>query len=248
MTRWVLEGLRTGIKSSRYPHSAETAAGVSPGRPEAQKGAVTSGAALCPTGAIAASDDGSIIDYTKCVHCQRCRAVEPAVVDWQSGYEWAAESNETRLAEELNRRFRRSLHIRFVDAGTCGACMGEVRQLNNPYYNMHRLGFFFTPTPRNADVLMVAGPITRSMWHPLREAYAAMPPPRRVVAIGVCAVSGGVFGPSAIVAGGAADALTVDVVVPGCPPPPLAILHGLLVAVQRRPPQPLESRPLEQAS
>jgi Ni,Fe-hydrogenase III small subunit len=241
MTRWVLEGLRTGIKSTRYPLAAETAAGITPGRPYALNSAAMAGSA-CPTGAIGATGDSSTVDYRHCVHCQRCRDADPAVVDWRSDYEWAAETSEAHAAEALSRLFRRSLHIRFVDAGACGACMSEARQLNNPYYNMHRLGFFLTPTPRNADVLIVAGPITRAMWQPLRDTYAALPTPRRVMAIGVCAISGGVFGPTMAVAGGAADALPVDVVVPGCPPPPLAILHGLLVLVHCKPPHPLESR------
>ena len=78
--------------------------------------------------------------------------------------------------------------------GACGACISEARQLNNPYYNMHRLGFFMTPTPRNADVLLVAGPVSDAMRLPLRKTYDAMPEPKRVVAIGACAISGGVFG------------------------------------------------------
>ena len=245
MTRWVLEGLRTGIKSTRYPFVAEIAAGVSPGRPEGRADAVRDAvaAASCPTDAIVAADGASAVDHRHCVHCQRCRDAEPAVVDWQQTYEWAGERDAGHAAEVLQRQFQRSLHIRFVDAGACGACMSEVRQLNNPYYNMHRLGFFLTPTPRNADVLIVAGPVPRAMWQPLQDTYAALPPPRRVMAIGVCAVSGGVFGPSLAVAGGAAGALPVDVVVPGCPPPPLAILHGLLVLVGRKPPRPLVSHP-----
>ncbi|MDA8049509.1 MAG: hydrogenase [Rhodospirillales bacterium] len=145
------------------------------------------------------------------------------------------------MARRLGRLFRRSLNIRFVDAGACGACMGEVRQIDNPYYNIHRLGFFLTPTPRNADILLVAGPVTRAMRHALRETYEAMPPPKRVVAMGVCALSGGIFGPSAAAGGGVSDVVPVDVMIPGCPPPPLAILHGLLVAVERKPPQPLTS-------
>lgn len=242
MTRWVLEGLRTGIKSTRYPVAPETAAGVTPGRPYALAGALMAGS-TCPTGAIGATEASSTVDYRHCVHCQRCRDTDPAVVDWRGDYEWAAETTAAQAAEVLNRLFRRSLHIRFVDAGACGACMSEARQLNNPYYNMHRLGFFLTPTPRNADVLIVAGPVTRATFQPLRDTYDALPKPRRVMAIGVCAVSGGPFGPTMAVAGGAAAALPVDVVVPGCPPPPLAILHGLLVLVRRKPPQPLESQP-----
>ncbi len=243
MTRWVLEGLRTGVKSTRYPFAAETASGVSPGRPASRAGAARNAVAAspCPTGAITGVGNASALDYRHCVHCQRCRDSEPSVADWENGYEWAV----AEAAEALKRQFRRSLHIRFVDAGACGGCMSEVRQLNNPYYNMHRLGFFLTPTPRNADVLMVAGPVTRAMWQPLRGTYEALPTPRRVLAIGVCAASGGVFGPSIAVAGGASEVLPVDVVVPGCPPPPLAILHGLLVLVGRKPPRSFESRPAE---
>jgi Ni,Fe-hydrogenase III small subunit len=79
------------------------------------------------------------------------------------------------------------------------------------------------------------------MQMPLRKTYEAMPTPKRVVAIGACAASGGVFGPSFAALGGVAEIIPVDVIVPGCPPPPLAILHGLLVAVQRKPPSSLIS-------
>jgi len=240
MSRWVLEGLRTGIKSTRYPNAPEGAAGISPGRP-ASRVIAAQAQSPCPTDALGAANGMSIVDYRKCVHCQRCKDVEPAIVDWQQDYEWAAKGDAPGIAGELNRQFQRSLHIRFVDAGACGACMSEARQLNNPYYNMHRLGFFFTPTPRNADVLMVTGPVTQAMWWPLLDTYAAIPPPKRVLAVGVCAISGGVFGRNPAVAGGAAEAIPIDVAVPGCPPPPLAILHGLLVLVRRKPPHPLTS-------
>ena len=156
---------------------------------------------------------------------------------WEPGYEWAVQVSDVATAlRKLTGMFGRSLHVRFVDAGACGACMSEARQINNPYYNMHRLGFFITPTPRSADVLLVAGPVSDAMQLPLRKTYEAMPTPKRVVAIGACAASGGVFGPSFAALGGAAEIIPVDVIVPGCPPPPLAILHGLLVAVQRKPP------------
>src|SRR5205807_101530 len=98
--------------------------------------------------------------------------------------------------EKLENAFGRSLHIRFVDAGACGACMSEARQLDNPYYNMHRLGFFMTPTPRNADVLLVAGPVADAMRLPLRKTYEAMPPPKRVVAIGLARFSAAFSGPA----------------------------------------------------
>jgi Ni,Fe-hydrogenase III small subunit len=130
--------------------------------------------------------------------------------------------------------------VRIVDAGACGACLSEIEQANKPHYNMHRLGFFVTPTPRTADVLLVAGPLTDSMRSPLRRAYEAMPEPRRVIAVGTCAVSGGVFGPSFTCGAGIAEVVPVDVAVPGCPPPPLAILHALLVVVERKPAAPVD--------
>jgi len=101
---------------------------------------------------------------------------------------------------------------------------------------MHRLGFFITPTPRQADVLLVVGPLTDHMRLPLQKTFDAMPSPKRVIAVGACALSGGVFAPSFACGTGITDLLPVDVAVPGNPPPPLAILHGLLVAVGRKPP------------
>jgi Ni,Fe-hydrogenase III small subunit len=248
MANWVLQGLRTGIKSSRYPDRPDDAPGVSPGRPVGTKLSPERAEALarrCPTPAIVAEARGIAVEQGRCVHCFRCR--DDASADeaaWEPGYEWAGHAGGTAAAgEKLHRVFGRSLHIRFVDAGACGACVSEARQLNSPYYNMHRLGFFVTPSPRSADVLLVAGPVSDAMRLPLRKVYDAIPVPKRVVAIGACAISGGVFGPSFAAAGGAEEVVPVDVVVPGCPPPPLAILHGLLLVVEKKPPAALRSSP-----
>jgi Ni,Fe-hydrogenase III small subunit len=247
MANWVLQGLRTGVRSNPYPARHDDSPGVSPGHPQAVKLETPEDAAKlaarCPTGAIAAQDSRVAIDQGKCVHCYRCHAEHDGPsAGWEPGYEWAAHADDLALMQDkLQRAFRRSLHVRFVDAGACGACMSEARQLNNPYYNMHRLGFFITPTPRNADVLLVAGPVSDAMRTPLLQTWQAMPTPKRVVAIGACAISGGVFGPSFAAAGGVAELIPVDVVVPGCPPPPLAILHALLVVVDRKPPAALVS-------
>jgi Ni,Fe-hydrogenase III small subunit len=245
MANWVLKGVRTGVRSSAYPGRPDSAPGTSPGRPTGTR--LRSAAAgddlvgRCPTHAISREDLGVRIDQSRCVHCFRClRDVEEAAA-WESSYEWAAATGEAAAMRKLASMFGRSLHVRFVDAGACGACMSEARQINNPYYNLHRLGIFITPTPRSADILLVAGPVSDAMRLPLRKTYEAMPTPKRVVAIGACAASGGVFGPSFAALGGAAEIVPVDVIVPGCPPPPLAILHGLLVAVERKPPAPLIS-------
>lgn len=250
MANWVLRGLQTGIRTTAYPERHESAPGVSPGRPVATRLASSANAdslvARCPTGAIADGKGGNWISikHGRCVHCFRCQrdVSEPAA--WEPGYEWGAYADEIKIGQEkLASIFGRSLHIRFLDAGACGACVSEARQLNNPYYNMHRLGFFITPTPRNADILLVGGPVSDAMRLPLQKTYEAMPTPKRVVAIGACAISGGVFGPSFAASGGVAEIVPADVVVPGCPPPPLAILHGLLVVVERKPPSAVASKP-----
>ena len=252
MANWVLQGLRTGIKTSSYPNRLDASPGISPGRPRgAQFGSSTEADELvqcCPTEAIVAQNGGVAVEYSRCIHCMRCSEDgEQPAVPWDQSYEWGAIApNVPAAVRRLNRAFGRSLHIRFVDAGACSACVSEARQLNNPYYNMHRLGFFMTPTPRNADVLLVSGPVSDAMKLPLRKTYEAMPDPKRVLAIGACAISGGVFGPSFAAAGGVSEILPVDVVVPGCPPPPLAILHGLLVLVERKRPLELVSLPSNQ--
>lgn len=248
MANWVLKGLRTGVKSSAYPGRPEDAPGVSPGRPMGTRLKSATAAdelvVRCPTQAIARDNGGIAIDQGRCIHCSRCRRDVEEAAAWEPGYEWAAQTSDAATAlRKLAGIFGRSLHVRFVDAGACGACMSEARQINNPYYNLHRLGFFITPSPRTADVLLVAGPISDAMRLPLRKTYEAMPTPKRVVAIGACAASGGVFGPSFAALGGVAEIIPVDVIVPGCPPPPLAILHGLLVAVERKPPTALVSAP-----
>ncbi len=250
MAHWVLKGLRTGIRTTVYPRQQEKAPGASPGLPcgtrlkDAESAA--SLVAVCPTDAIARQDSGIAIDRTRCIHCLRCQDhhSDGVATPWDTSYEWGTE-DVADAKRRLDRAFGRSLHIRFLDAGACSACVSEARQLNNPYYNMHRLGLFMTPTPRQADVLLVSGPISDAMRVPLQKAYEAMPGPKRVVAIGACALFGGVFGPSFAAAAGASSVLPVDVSVPGCPPPPLAILHGLLLVVRRKPPAGPKSLPSE---
>jgi Ni,Fe-hydrogenase III small subunit len=141
-----------------------------------------------------------------------------------------------RTAAELRRRafgiFGRSLHVRTIDTGSCAVCESEIRLLQAPHYDLHRLGFFFTPAPRHADLLMVSGPAVRAMDEALLKTHVAIPDPKIVVAVGACAL-GGIYDEDAFVHGAVDRVLPVDVYVPGCPPSPLALLQGLLVAVGR---------------
>jgi Ni,Fe-hydrogenase III small subunit len=236
VSKWIVKGLQTGMKTTCYPAEADGAAGASPGFPAAGQYTEADARLLsdrCPTSALKPFGGRVEVDHRRCIHCFRCVRGTETQMEWNAGYEWAVSKN-AGAGGPLDRAFERSIHILVVDAGDCGACLNEVRQLDNPYYNIHRLGFFITPTPRQADVLLVVGPVTDHMRLPLQKTYDAMPTPKCVVAAGACALSGGVFGPSFVTGKGVAEVIPVDVEVPGNPPPPLAILHGLLVVTGRK--------------
>jgi Ni,Fe-hydrogenase III small subunit len=150
----------------------------------------------------------------------------------QGSTELTAAETADELRRAVTRQFGRSLHIRTLDTGSCAACEQEIRLLAAPHYDLHRLGFFCTPAPRHADLLMVTGPMIRAFEPAARKTYEAMPGPKLVVATGACAL-GGVYQPDAFTHGGIGETLPVDVWIPGCPPSPLALLQGLLVAVGR---------------
>jgi Ni,Fe-hydrogenase III small subunit len=135
------------------------------------------------------------------------------------------------LSQEAQRRLGRSLAIREVDAGSCNGCELEIHATNNPVYDIERFGLKFVASPRHADVLLVTGPVTWNMREALERTYAATPAPKWVVALGDCAVNCGVFGGSYACAGAVKDIIPVDLHIPGCPPPPLDILRGLLALV-----------------
>ena len=129
----------------------------------------------------------------------------------------------------------RSLHIREVDAGSCNGCEVEIAGLNSPVYDIERFGIHFVASPRHADMLLVTGPVSRNMELALRKTYDATPAPRLVVAVGACGCSGGIFGQNYATVGGVDKVIPVDVYIPGCPPNPYALLHGILTAIARLP-------------
>jgi len=140
-----------------------------------------------------------------------------------------------RIQQALLQILGRALCIREVDAGSCNGCELELHALNNPYYNLEGLGIKFVASPRHADMLLVTGPVSRHMAEALRRSYEATPEPRLVLAVGDCGCDGGIFGErSAAHCGRVANVIPVDLVVPGCPPPPLEILRAILTAVQRQ--------------
>jgi len=253
---WVLRGLRDGVVTSRYPARPD-------GYADAFRGAVTvrtdtddvsdAVAAVCPTGAIDGSAGRVRLDRGACILCGNCVAMYPDMFAWAPGSEtarlhrgqlWVPEGVDgdpqdlAALRAELGRRvrlLRRSVHVRHVDAGSDGAEEWEIQALTNPTYDVHRLGIFFTASPRHADILMLTGAGARGMFGPLLRTQVAMPNPTVVIAVGTDAVSGGLISPSYATTGGLADEVDVDVFVPGSPPAPFAILHGILLALGRLP-------------
>lgn len=143
------------------------------------------------------------------------------------------ESVGQKAREKIQKLLRRSLAIREVDAGSCNGCELEIVALNNPVYDLERFGIQFVASPRHADMLLVTGPVTRNMELALLKTYRAMPEPKVVVAVGACGISGGIFGKNYASLGGVDNVLPVDVYIPGCPPRPQALLHGILLAVGR---------------
>lgn len=129
--------------------------------------------------------------------------------------------------------FRRSLRIRQIDAGSCNACEWECTALTNPIYDIQRFGIDFVASPRHADVLLVTGPISRQMELALKRTYLATPEPRLVIACGDCAINGGIYNGSYAITNGVANVISVDAVIPGCPPTPVAIILALSALIDK---------------
>jgi Ni,Fe-hydrogenase III small subunit/ferredoxin len=264
--------------ATRDPAGTDAPGGSGPSRRSDPSGDVRS-AEVCPTGALHQAGDGSELrlDRGRCIVCGRCVDAHPERVAFDPTLELASvgraglvvpatpetEESLAALRRDLgarSRAFGRSLHIRHVDAGSDGSEEWEVAALTNPVYDIHRLGLFFTASPRHADLLLVTGVGTAGMAEPLRRTYEAMPAPRIVLAAGSDAVSGGLHtgagdgglhtgagdgglhtgaGDGGLHTGagdgrvGVAAILPVDVFVPGSPPSPFSLLHGILLALGR---------------
>lgn len=216
-------------------------------------------AAHCPSRAIAFDRNAGRmgINIDECIFCALCEdictvkaarmthefelaqkdrsvlRVSEADPDYGTITDEPLENIEDRLAEKIKKTFGRSLQIREVDAGSCNGCDYEANALNNPMNDIERLGIHFVASPRHADMLLVTGCVTRNMELALIKTYNATPDPKLVVAVGACACSGGIFRDSYAVRKGIDSILPVDAYIPGCPPRPQAIMHGILKAVNR---------------
>ncbi len=264
MLRIIINALRTGVVTSRYPAEPSVPPHRFRGSPVLRPGSALPPPAVCPTGALSEHRDAGqfhvALDLGRCVFCGRC-AEDPwsSAVTMGRDFELAARNRDSlqievaaddpvaprarpapdhsaeadRASSEIHRVLGRSLHLRHLDAGSCNACDWELTALLNPVYDVRRLGIDFVASPRHADGVVVTGPVTRNLETAVRRTFDAIPDPRIVIALGACAVSGGIAGEGYASAGGIDRILPVDVYIPGCPPRPEAIIFGILVAIGR---------------
>jgi Ni,Fe-hydrogenase III small subunit/formate hydrogenlyase subunit 6/NADH:ubiquinone oxidoreductase subunit I len=192
----------------------------------------------CPEGAVTAGNEFDLAAYTR-EQLTRRASFDPDPASGRATFRHEeslpgpslAESAEA-LKARIRGRFGRSLHVRQVDAGSCNGCELEIGATANPVFDLERFGIHFVASPRHADLLLVTGPVTRNMEVALLRTLEATPEPRVVVAVGACGCTGGIFGEGTYASRGGVDRVVpVDVSVPGCPPPPQAILAGLFVAM-----------------
>jgi Ni,Fe-hydrogenase III small subunit/ferredoxin len=255
---WITRGLRNGILTSHYPRRPDPYADTFPARvtlrPDAAPATDLSElSGLCPTGAISLDDDGRPrLDQGACILCGACVRARPDLFGYQEGSETAAllrgaltvpgppETDEAiravrgQLAGRV-KALRRSVHIRHVDAGSDGSEEWEIQALLGPVYDIHRLGIFFTASPRHADILLVTGAGSHGMAAALRRTHEGMPNPTVVIAAGTDAISGGLIHPTYAVNTGVGEIVPVDVYVPGSPPSPFSLLHAILLGLDRLP-------------
>lgn len=199
-------------------------------------------AEVCPTDCIRRTGPvGWQLDLGRCLFCGKCAQVcTEGALTFTQEYRMATCTREALLIDQNNVPpmealqsamrdvFGRSLKLRQVSAGGCNACEADINVLGTVVYDIGRFGIQFVASPRHADGLLITGPVTRAMELAVKKTWDAVPEPRLVIAVGACAISGGIYRDLPETLNGVGACLPVDLFVPGCPPHPTTILHGLL--------------------
>lgn len=247
MLKALLTRARQGHRTMRYPAAAPPALPAHfRGAPKIDPTRCPDGchvcADACPTEAITVAGDTVALDLGRCIFCPECETACPeGAITFTDDYRLATRTRadlhllageERKLADaldtKLRRLFGRSLKLRVVSAGDCNGCASDVNVLGTIGWDLGRFGIQYVASPRHADGLILMGPITENMWLAVRKTYDAIPDPKIVIAIGACAISGGIYAGHPEQHNGAESMLPVDLFIPGCPPHPLTILDGFL--------------------
>jgi Ni,Fe-hydrogenase III small subunit/NAD-dependent dihydropyrimidine dehydrogenase PreA subunit len=256
MAFWTYNGLKFGIKSVKFPKENDFYDGfISSVKIDAEKCLNKSNSAekckecelACPTDAINMNNlFDKVINANRCIFCGLCvdtcnnvaGSEGMGAISYSAGLDFDVVPQNYAVKKKI---FKKSLFVKHIDTGSCGACESEINALNNPYYNMHRLGIFITPSPRFADVLLTTGTFTERMAEVFFNVLDNIPKPRFIVLAGSCAIFGGVFerrevGGNSFNAGLISSSETIEIfknenviILPHCPPNPFEILKVLLL-------------------
>lgn len=245
MFKTLLARARQGYRTTGFPAQEPVLPAQFRGRPELASQNDTAAfarcAERCPTGALSTTPGGPQIDLGRCIFCGDCVAgVSEGAVTFTCDWRLASTrrdglvvcGNQRPTVEALDRELRRllgrSLRLRQVSAGGCNGCEVEANALGNVVFDAGRFGIEFVASPRHADGILVTGPVSANMRDALLLTYHAVAEPKLVIAMGACAISGGLFRGHEEVCDGLEELLPIDLYVPGCPPHPYTILDGLL--------------------